>query len=794
MHHNGFSRIFLSILFFFCFSTFSVERTWYNPLPDVGHPAGIWCRAGAGVHAGMSTAIAASTEAAYAPPDSHIGVLYVIHGGMDTNTPQYMFDAAVMQFSFDPNHSVYKLVIWNPANWPLVLDTEAAEFTLKYLRMYDFSYDRIGGTDPYQSLSEQQLADMQAELDKKGPLYGIKFEVDWAGYQCADKPDHYPYPRFIYYGPDGPDVGYNLTYCGEDEPNGPWPDCNPERYNVDGPMERLLKKGVSRIIVVDLHVGGVRYSKGYRIYNMAKRVLDEWNTEHGTSIPFNWINDYSSLMERSYPTEPAGWTSTLGYPTKDSHVLLNGSPNPISSDPELATLNVEAIEAGMSATVSDADTGILIMNHALQGDNNEVYDPKMNDTLILNKNIKSQILERHPDMDPDNIVGAYFGRKELNPVNGLVEHSRELRGEVYGYAWLYESDKKMPGDEWGYFCWDALEYLKNRGVKHIVIANPQVFTASVLDMVEMPNQIAREIGFKNWALWATKDYTKYPEAGHPFADYWGVWAYTDCSEWNLNYVNGTSGFNMGATLTGQASGATAVIKWLIGNFTYGTLTLKQVSGTFQGDELITDDQGGSAQADGSATMTSKQECCYVMGGCNDPLRPYPAPRMTPLNQSRSDLDSSIVYDISDYGNLGYYPAQGAPSQDGPVHDQYTGTWAMYSPPSDNPGVGKLLAKHVINAALNPLVYITNGELEGTSVGGSVTFEAHVIGGKPKHTYKWFLQKEGNNWSSVGKNSSTWTWTPRNRQVGTYSIRCQVTDAQKQSGQVMWEGFVVSPKN
>ena len=727
------------------------------------------------------------------PPDSHIGVLYVIHGGMTTNEPQYMFDAAVMQFSFDPNHSVYKFVIWNPANWSMVLDTESTEFTLKYLRLYDYSYDRIGGTDPYQSLSDKQFADMKAELDKMGRLYGIEFEVDWAGFQCADQPDHYPYPRFIYYGPDGPGVGYNCNYCGEDEPDGPWPDCNPERYNVDGPMERLLQKGVSRIIMVDLHVGGVRYSKGYWIYNMAKRVLDEWNNEHGTSIPFDWINDYSSLMKRSYPTEPAGWTASLGYPTKDSHVLLNGSPNPISSDPELATLNVEAIEAGMSSAVSDADTGILIMNHALHGDHNEVFDPKINDTVILNKNIKSQLLDRHPKMNPDNIIGAYWGKKDFNPENGLVEHTREMRGEVYGYAWLYESDKQLPGEEWGYRCWDALEYLKDRGVKHIVISNPQVCTASVLDMVEMPNQIAREIGFKNWATWKTKDYTKYPGVGHPFSDYWGVWAYTDCGEWNLKYVNGTSGFNMGATLTGQTSRATAVIKWLTGDAASGTITLKGVSGTFQDDEFITDDMGGSAQADGSATMTSKPECCYVMGGCDDPLRHYPAPRMTPLNQERSDLDSSLVYDISEYGDLGYDPAQGAPKPNKPVQDQYRGTWAMYTPPSDDPRVGKLLAKHVLNAAMNPMVYMTNGEVEGIGAGESVTFEVHVIGGKPEYTYKWFIKREGRSWLSAGKNSPTLTWTPKNKKGGMYFIRCKVRDAQKHSGEVTWEGFVVSPE-
>ncbi len=63
-----------------------------------------------------------------------------------------------------------------------------------------------------------------------------------------------------------------------------------------------------------------------------------------------------------------------------------------------------------------------------------------------------------------------------------------------------------------------------------------------------------------------------------------------------------------------------------------------------------------------------------MGGCNDPLRPYPPPRQTPLNQKMSDLDPSLCFDVSEYGHLGYDPDLGPPDPDGPVQDQYTGTW------------------------------------------------------------------------------------------------------------------------
>ncbi len=73
----------------------------------------------------------------------------------------------------------------------------------------------------------------------------------------------------------------------------------------------------------------------------------------------------------------------------DSHVLLNGSPNPVASDPVIVDLHVEAIEDAFSSTVSDADTAVMLFNHALH-DYNEWFDPKVNDTLIVNKGIKAQ--------------------------------------------------------------------------------------------------------------------------------------------------------------------------------------------------------------------------------------------------------------------------------------------------------------------------------------------------------------------------------------------------------------------
>jgi len=726
------------------------------------------------------------------PAKETVGVIYVIHGGMSVNKPLHLWDASVHQFSYDPNHSVYKLVIWNPANWPMVLDATTTDFAVRFMRMYEFEYNRIGGTDPYQAISDQQLADMKAALDEQGGQYGLIFEVDWAGYMAADRIEHYAYPRFIYYGPDGPDAGENCTYCGEMEPDGPWPACDPERYNVDGPVERLLKKGADRIIMIDWTVGGPRFSKSYNVVEMTKRALKAWNDEHGTEVSLIWVNDYSNLMERSYPAEPVGWTRTLGLPAVDTPVLLNGSPNPVSSDPMVAALNTEAIEAAFSENVSDADTGVVIFNHALH-DNNEVFDPKVDDTLIINKAIKKLLLERHPDMDAAHIIGAYGGIQEVNPVNGLEERNRGMRGESYGHAWLYESAKVLPGDEWGYRYWDALAYLKNRGIKHIAIGFPQVTTDTVLNLVEVFNQIGgREIGYKNWLKWGILDYSTYPGVGHPFADHWGNWVGTDCGEWELDYANGSAPFTAGTRLTGQTSGATATIKWMRGNAATGTLTLKDVSGTFENGELLTDGREGGAAAIGSAVMTSKPECCFEMGGCDDPLRPYPPPRQTPLNGKMSDLDPHLCFDMSEYGHEGYDPAEGDADPDKPVQNQYTGTWEMYRPPNDDERVGQLLAGHVLHAAINPLVYLSNGEQTSIRAGESVTFQAHVVSGKPDYSYQWSFRIEGEeSWSAAGANEATWTWSTLSGDEGQYAIRCQVTDAKNRTGEVTWEDFTVS---
>jgi hypothetical protein len=252
----------------------------------------------------------------------------------------------------------------------------------------------------------------------------------------------------------------------------------------------------------------------------------------------------------------------------------------------------------------------------------------------------------------------------------------------------------------------------------MVIAFPQLATSSALDLVELPNQMGKEIGIKTWAKWGTGDYEKYPDVGHPFTDYWGNWLFTEC--------------------------------------------------------------------DG-------QPCCFTMGGCGDPSRPYPPPRQTPIDEEMNAFDPSLVFDLSDYGHLGYDPALGPPDPNGPVQDQYTGTWDLWAIPNDDPRIGEILARHVLNAAVNPMVYLTNGELEGITVGGSVTWEAHVTGGGlPEYTYEWSIKEEGDfSWSTVGESGYTWAWTPGADDAGRYDIRCTVTDTKGGAGTIVWKDFQVS---
>jgi hypothetical protein len=75
------------------------------------------------------------------------------------------------------------------------------------------------------------------------------------------------FPRFIYHS-QIPNFMSSCTYCG---PNDPWSECNPERCDIDGPIERLAHQGVQEILAADLTVGGVLFSKPFDILTMGRK-------------------------------------------------------------------------------------------------------------------------------------------------------------------------------------------------------------------------------------------------------------------------------------------------------------------------------------------------------------------------------------------------------------------------------------------------------------------------------------------------------------------------------------------
>jgi len=59
--------------------------------------------------------------------------------------------------------------------WPTVLNPETTEFAVRFLRKYEFTYGRISGIDPFQELSEKQLADMKARIGNN--THGINLRL-----------------------------------------------------------------------------------------------------------------------------------------------------------------------------------------------------------------------------------------------------------------------------------------------------------------------------------------------------------------------------------------------------------------------------------------------------------------------------------------------------------------------------------------------------------------------------------------------------------------------------------------
>ena len=295
-----------------------------------------------------------------------VGAVFLVHGGFDDSNDANLWDSTLQIFSYDPNNFVYQRVIWTPQAWPMILRAGNAP---KERGKYAFEMERIGGHDPAMDLSRAQLADMSARLEDMEDELGVRFVTDYGNWIGDIK--HMAHPRGIYNPPT--DKGTPVTYCGD--PGGEWADCDPERYNTDGTIERMLKAGVEDIIVIDLTTSGVRFFKSNDFIRTAREVIAAHNTANATDVRLHWLNDPTDLMLDSYPDQPAGWTASAGMPENDPKVPLADRPNPVSSDPAFALLHAEGIEAHFNDSVSAANTGIMLINHATRA-HNQLFDPE----------------------------------------------------------------------------------------------------------------------------------------------------------------------------------------------------------------------------------------------------------------------------------------------------------------------------------------------------------------------------------------------------------------------------------
>ncbi len=453
-----------------------------------------------------------------------VGVLYLVHGGHRSINYSNFFDAGIQMASYDENSAGYKNTIWQPENWhrvvPLSAGRQASEF-LGLLRKSIFKLGRAGSIEPVTQVTEAQVVSLQAALDRAAATTNTQFVVDWVAWITGSSDvGSLPYPRFIY-NQDG-ESEIAMRYCGSStdggaQPDGRWPLCDPERYNVDGPVDRLLQAGVDRIIVVDTAVGGIRFSKSLDVYKMLGRARDAALRDTNRSVPIVWANDYTGFMMEAYPKEPAGWTASMGAPPSAPKVALENRGNPVTDDPAYASIVVDGIVRAMSASVSPADTGVLLYNHGIYS-GNEVFDPKIDDTITVHENLQEALLTLHPTMSADNIVGAWEGIRQM--VDGKLQRTREMRGEDLGHAYLYGSDAQMPPGKWGLRYWEALERLKDSGVQHIVVVFPQVIVTSTGGQVTLPNQIAQEIGFRGFVPVSDLDVLLWPGYDSPFAHHW----------------------------------------------------------------------------------------------------------------------------------------------------------------------------------------------------------------------------------------------------------------------------------
>ena len=464
-----------------------------------------------------------------------VGVLVVSHGGNEVFNEMGIWDVTVQIFSYDENSPLYRSILWNSEFWPRLLNYGNAQ---KNLGKYAFEYERIGGIDPYPASKRKLTKELKKILNQMENSEKFDFVVDNMTW-ISPEINEIAHPRRLYN--PGVESGSTLRFCDDD-----WGRCKLDRYDVDGPVERLLAVDVDRIIMIDLTTAGARFSKTYDTYRIAKSLIEEHNEENSDNVVIEWVNDPKRAMDASYPIADNPWSRSSGPPSSNPIIDIDNFPNPVIADSRLAAFQLDGIEKKFKDEIAMSQTAVLMLNHGIFP-GNEVYDPKINDTLILNRNIKEMLLDKYPTMKSENIIGGWFGDLIINEsIQGRskLERSREMRGENLGYIRLLDQ-KEGPGGDMKYRYWEALEELKNNDVNHIVIVFPQIMENSVLNLVEVPNQIAKEIGYKGWLDFDGYDFETYPKIGHPFADYWGVWVNTSCKNIDDPNITEPCCLNMG---------------------------------------------------------------------------------------------------------------------------------------------------------------------------------------------------------------------------------------------------------
>ena len=257
------------------------------------------------------------------------------------------------------------------------------------------------GRDPYPRAKRKVTRALTKILNERERETGIDFVVDKMTW-ISPEIDEIAYPRGLYN--PGVEDGSVLRFCDSD-----WRRCRLNRFDVDGPIERLLSVGVDRIVFIDLTTEGARFSKTYDCYIIATTLINDHNERNNENVVLEWANDPMSAMDASYPdADPNG----QGSRQFKSNPMIDIQSIPILLfDPRLADFHVEGIEQNSVRKYQSRKQGFPV-NHGIFLAMS--FDPKINDTLILNNNIKDTLPQKYPDLSSANILSGWFGDLTVN--------------------------------------------------------------------------------------------------------------------------------------------------------------------------------------------------------------------------------------------------------------------------------------------------------------------------------------------------------------------------------------------